>query len=473
MRKLLLLPLFCLASLPLMGTNCSGGGFKVVVDDSGDDIWDTGDRDVPGEGFHATISGTVRVILYSTDENGDYVYKDWSVHGNQWPYGPLWVFAFNSDESTGFEDYYQNQVISSPSPEGNEYSFEVRNADISSLNIGAQLDYWGDGVMATWDPIGIYADPIEVSDGSEVQGVDITILAYWNPGSGGGGNSGWGWGGGASGNSGAYCPYDCYDENGNGYGGNENGTTTISGDVVITYAYAGGDAAAMIMNTDGSGPLTSRRVTPEPNGSGASAPYAITGWVGHGQKNLMGCHDSNYNGIIDSADNCGAYVSSPGVNGNPVDFASSENIEADIEIPLDNVQIDLVPFVRVHGSLSASSGDFADYPAGTQIYVAAMKFRPASDISIADLVARSYEYETWSTADLAGQGSVEYELPVPANTIIYLMAYADLGGNGVVNESDEPVASGSQDNNGRLPTGSRAQQVDLDLEVEGQEEEPE
>jgi hypothetical protein len=101
-----------------------------------------------------------------------------------------------------------------------------------------------------------------------------------------------------------------------------------------------------------------------------------------------------------------------------------------------------------------------------------MKFRPSSDISIADLVARSYEYQTWSTADLAGQGSVEYELPVPANTIVYLMAYADLGGNGVVNESDEPVASGSQDNNGRLPTGTRAQQVDLVLEVEGQEGEP-
>ncbi|MEC9058435.1 MAG: hypothetical protein VX410_02730 [Actinomycetota bacterium] len=446
-------------SLSLVAANCSPGDFKVVLDDTAVGFEDTGDREEPEEGFNARISGTVRVILYSTDENGDSVYKDWDVHGNRWPYGSLWVYAFNSDQETGNEDYYQNQVIMEPSPQGNDYSFEVRNTDIDSLNIGAQLDYHGDGVMATWDPIGIYADPISVNDGSDVSGIDITILAYWNPGSGGGGNSGWGWGSGASGeNSDWVCPYDCEG------GGNDNGTTTISGDVLITYAYAGGDAAAMIMNTDGSGPLTSHRVTPEPNDSGASAPYAITGWVGHGEKNLIGCHDSNYNLLIDAADNCGAYASEPDVDGNPISFADDQNIEGDIQIPLGDVQIDLVPFVTVHGTLASYLGDFSNHAAGSVVHVAAMKFRPSSDIALEDLVARSYDHEEWNVADLVGQTTVDYELAVPANTIIYLLAFVDEGGNNIVNEEGEGVASGSTDNNGRLATGSRSQEIDMQVQ---------
>ena len=278
-------------------------------------------------------------------------------------------------------------------------------------------------------------------------------------GSGGGGNSGWGWGSGASGeNSDWVCPYDCEG------GGNDNGTTTISGDVLITYAYAGGDAAAMIMNTDGSGPLTSRRVTPEPTDSGATAPYSITGWVGHGEMNLIGCHDSNYNLLIDAADNCGAYASEPDVDGNPISFAGNENIEGDIQIPLGDVQIDLVPFVTVHGSLETYLGDFSDHASGSVLHVAAMKFRPSSDIVLEDMVARSYDYESWDVADLAGTSAVDYELAVPANTIIYLLAFMDEGGNNVVNEENEAVASGSTDNNGRLATGSRSQEINMQVQ---------
>jgi len=36
---------------------------------------------------------------------------------------------------------------------------------------------------------------------------------------------------------------------------------------------------------------------------------------------------------------------------------------------------------------------------------------------------------------------------------VYLWAYADMDGNGVVNESGEPIASGG-DENGKVPTGT-------------------
>ena len=162
--------------------------------------------------------------------------------------------------------------------------------------------------MGTTDPVGIYPVPVSVTDGSTVTGVDITILAFWNPSSGGGGGGG-GW-------------------NGTG-GGNGNGSTTLSGDVIITYSYAGGNAASMLMSLDMQGPVAADVVTPEPVGGGAEGAYSMTVDKDWGEMNLMGCHDSNYNQIMTGQ--CGA-TSQPNVD-QPCRCVCENNKE-NIQIPL-------------------------------------------------------------------------------------------------------------------------------------------
>ena len=304
-------PLLALSSFALLGSYCSPGDFKVVVDDTGSTVLD--DTSTQLGGFDGTVEGTVRVQLYTTDEEGEYVYKDWEVHGDNWPFGGLWVYGFTEDETSGDETFYANQSILSPTQDGDAYSMTIKTSTTNEIWLGAQLDWRGDGIMGTTDPVGIYPVPVSVTDGSTVTGVDITILAFWNPSSGGGGGGG-GW-------------------NGTG-GGNGNGSTTLSGDVIITYSYAGGNAASMLMSLDMQGPVAADVVTPEPVGGGAEGAYSMTVDKDWGEMNLMGCHDSNYNQIIDAADQCGAYISEPNVDANPVDVCCENNDEANIQIHL-------------------------------------------------------------------------------------------------------------------------------------------
>ena len=441
-------PLLAVSSFGLLGSYCSPGDFKVIVDDTGGATV-SDDTGVQIGGFDGTIEGTVRVQLYTTDEDGEYVYKDWSVHGDEWPFGGLWVYGFTENESSGDETFFANESVLSPSQEGDAYSFSVKTATTDAIWIGAQLDWRGDGIMGTTDPVGIYPVPVSVTDGSTVTGVDITILAFWNPSTGGsgGGGGGGGW-------------------NGTG-GGNGNGSTTISGDVIITYSYAGGNAAAMLMDTEMQGPYSADLTTPEPVGGGAEGAYSMTVDKDWGEMILMGCHDSNYNQIIDAADQCGSYISEPNVDGNPIDLCCENNEEANIQVPLGDYELDLVPFVRMSGNVTSEIGALGDYASGSKIYVTALKYRPVEDVDVQDLFDNSYDYEEFNTDDLGSDTSVPYGLVVPANTVVYLVAYLDDGGNGIVQESKEPLAFANEadSNYGRIPTGTQSQSYDLNLSV--------
>ena len=81
--------------------------------------------------------------------------------------------------------------------------------------------------------------------------------------------------------------------------------------------------------------------------------------------------------------------------------------------------------------------------------MAALKYRPSTGVSVTSIEADAYDYETFEWADLTGNTSVAYDLVVPANTAVYLWAYADEDADGNVNESGEAVASGGTDDNGR------------------------
>ena len=76
----LAVPLLALSSFGLLGSYCSPGDFKVIVDDTGATVSD--DTGLQLGGFDGTVEGTVRVQLYTKDADGEYVYKDWAVHGD-------------------------------------------------------------------------------------------------------------------------------------------------------------------------------------------------------------------------------------------------------------------------------------------------------------------------------------------------------------------------------------------------------
>jgi hypothetical protein len=77
----------------------------------------------------------------------------------------------------------------------------------------------------------------------------------------------------------------------------------------------------------------------------------------------------------------------------------------------------------------------------------------------------AYDFATYDWTDLSKQPSVAFDLVVPSNTTLYLWAYADTDGDGVVNESTEPISSVDPDNGGRLSvTSSNQSGFDLQLQ---------
>jgi hypothetical protein len=455
MRAHRLIPFFSLSAFMLLGANCpGGGGTDTEVDtgglggDDGDGGSDDGGSDDGGSdeggddtgvvtpgGFSAKIQGTVQVLLYTLDEDGEYTYISWAdAYNDVFIFGDIFVAAFTANEETGEETYYDDYVIVAPSTSGDAYELEVSTAETFSVRVMAANDYWGDKIIGTSDPIGNYPDEITDPDPEDpnnvINGIDVSILIpYWDGTSGGG------------------C--------------GESNYTYLSGDIVITTSYAGGDAAAMVLNTANEGPYHSTWITPEPDGGGASGEYGMYSCTSYGEMNLVGAWDSNYNGLADPAgDQWGVYISDTDIDGNPVDLSAGDMSGLDIQIPFGFDGLDLTPFVRFYGEVSYDD----TLPSGTQVYVAALKYRPNSDIYVSDL-ADGYDYEAFDASAVSAGSPWAYSLVVPANTITYLWAYADTDNDGVINEAAEPVRSGGDEENGRLPTGEESQEYNLELVV--------
>lgn len=404
------------------GTDTSIDTSPVVVDDTGD----TGGEACPCD---ATITGTVKVDIYDYDADGNFVDVDESSLSS-FPFGAVWVAASDSDEAILGSD-----TIKAPSLSGDSYSLDVSVDEAQDLTLYGRLDYWVDGIIGSTEPVGTYPQPVSISATETQSGLDITILAYW----------------------------DVDGSDGGGTGGPGCTTVDISGDVLITRSYAGGDVATMLLGTDGSGPYHSTWDTPTASGSGASAAYTLPVCAGEGEHKLVAAWDSDGDDLITAADTWGAYISEPDTDGNPISVGSSDLSGHDIQVPLgDESPFGAFPFLSISGSLSVQDGSFADYPEGTTLYVAALKYRPDGDLAVSKLKELAYGMDSWDYADFSTESSLPYSMTVPAGTIVYLWAYADIDGDGVVNGPGEPVASygGST---GKLPTGSEDTTADLEL----------
>ena len=77
-----------------------------------------------------------------------------------------------------------------------------------------------------------------------------------------------------------------------------------------------------------------------------------------------------------------------------------------------------------------------------------------------------YATRVWEASDLGAAESVDWELSVPANTIVYLYAFVDIDRNGIVNEELEPRAFSGSGEVAALSTGEEGvSDIVLRLEV--------
>ena len=398
------------------------------------------------DGFHAIIQGTVTVSLYTIDEDGEYIYSEWDAYNGQYPFGPNFVAAYYAED--GREVYVDQASITNPSIDGDKFEFEIHEDYVDGIRIYAASDYWDDGIIGTSDPIGNYPDVIYDTDTNAdyniITGIDINILVpYWDGASGYGG---WGYGSGP-GSDDAESWSDYCD------------VGLLTGEVIVTTSYAGGDASVMLLDTEGNGPYNSSWSVLEESGGGAAGPYSMTFCDNPSQMNLVGAYDSNFNGIIDPAgDTWGVFVSE-GLSANPIELYP-DTIEADVQIPYGDYDgLDLTPFVRISGVIST----LVELPETTSVYVSALKYRPTSDTNVSDF-ADGYDYEAFNPTEVQS-GDLEYEMIVPANTVAYLWAYADIDNDGRINEEGEPVSSAGDDENGRVATGESSWTYDFDLNI--------
>lgn len=395
----------------------SGNGMTEVDSGAATDSGTT--KDVEG-----MLSGNITVQLYTYDDDGELAYLSWEdAYSDTWRFGAIWVTAYSENDDGGNE-YHGSQSILSPSTGPNPYAINVELEDPTELRVYAQVDYWGDGILGSSEPLGIHPDSVLVQDGDTHGELDITILV----------------------------PYYDFD-NATGTGGCD-ATMTIAGDLLLTSSYAGGDAVAMLLSTSGDGPYHYTWDTPLSNGSGASVGYELGSCQSYGAMNLVGAHDSDGDSVISPMDQWGAYITSPDVDGNPISVGTTDLSGYDIQIPLadGDSPFTVVPFVSLSGEVTVRDGAFDDLP-GADVYVGALKYRPSAEIDAAEIEDESYDFEIYPASDLAGQASVPFSLNVPANTIVYLWAYADVDGDGSLNEPEEFVASGGTNSAGQFPTG--------------------
>lgn len=403
------------------------------MEDSGGlvDSGDTGE-DPTGDG---TISGTVQVELYSYDDEGELIWQEWEpLYGDEFPFGAIFVAAYRLDDESLSMNYIDQYVIRSPDPEGNTYELTVDPEDAEQVRVYALLDYWADGILASNEPMGIWPEVIDITPGATESGVDIDIPApYYEFGTGSGGGPG---GVGGGGGGGDWNPDDYI---------------TISGTGLITEPYAGGSAMALLYDAAGDGPYYADAFTPTATAEGAEGSYLTWAPKNWGNGRLLGAWDANFNGLIDPADEWGSYVDETGASLNPIVIAEEDYTDATIMIP-DGLGSNpsAVPFVVISGELVISGG--FDALAGNSVHVMASKYRPDPDLTVSDIPAISYDYQTWTGADVAGD-ALSFTLIAPANTIVYLWGYVDADNDGKVNEPGEAVASYGTDSSGRLATG--------------------
>lgn len=420
-----------LVVLPFAALFVHGCCFDCTIEDPDPDTDDTPpldtgdtDHDISGDSgepigpLDGLIRGDVTVQVFTSDENGDLVLMDMAeAYPNGNPYGSVFVAAYTRDES-GRMVYHGDTTLGAPVGPVNPYEIAIGAEDLDLVNLYAALDFYGEGVIDGSDPVGFYPATLTLTEGEIAEDIDINIMVWYYVG-----------------------------------GGGSCDGVTINGDARITGTWIDGSVGVFATDMSGNGPrhTTVSWTTPVAGDDGASGPYSLFACMNDGPTNVVGAWDRNGNGLLEPTDPWGAYASEPDVNGNPVSVGTESLYGYDVQIPLGDgyTPFDIVPFVSVTGNVAMEDGAFSELPEGSTLYVAALKYRPDPDVVVAELV-EGYDLQVFLWEDLVGATDVDYELHLPGNTIAYLWAYVDTDGDGVVNESGEPVGSGGGVSSGRI-----------------------
>ena len=401
------------------------------------------------------VRARVQVELYTTNESGGREFLSWDDAVGpvgEFPFGSVFVAAYRPEDE-GLESYFDQHTVTRPRVTGDVYRLDVDPEAADSINIYATLDVRGDGVVGSAEPMGIHPDPIAVEAYGEVTDADVVILVDWDRW----GPGGWGWQ-----DVGGYSPP--VDTDGDGIpdavppGGCD--LVAVAGDVNITVPYEGGNGMVMLLDNAGGGPYQQKEFTPVPTGSGAVADYAMGVCVDAGPMQIVAAYDSNGNGLVDPADLWGAYVSDPGQSGNPLIIEDYRLDDVNVEIPIGGggPAVSVVPFVNLSGVAYPEAlptfGEFRTEDGdGLALHVVALKYPPTPDFDVNAFEEDAYDAITWDSDALGDLESVDWNLVVPANTIVYLLAFVDADGDGLVNEEREPVAYGGVGGAAALSTG--------------------
>ena len=410
--------------------------------------------DTPDDEHWMTIRARVQVDLYTTDEEGGRQFLSWEDAvgpAGEFPFGSIFVAAVPGEATTVQSTIAQHTVIR-PRTGGDYYRLKIDPEAVGSVSVFATLDVRGDGIVGSEEPAGIHPDAIEVVAYQENTEVDLVILVDWDRW----GPGGWGWH-----DVGGYVPPRDTDGDGDIDEFDDIGCELVSvaGDVRITVPYEGGNGKVMLLDNNGGGPYQMVEFTPVPNGSGGIAEYNLGVCAWAGDMRIVAAYDSNGNGLIDPDDMWGGHVSDPGVDGNPVNIEDYRQTDIHIEVPLGDggPAVSVVPFVHLTGvaypeRVPTFAGFESEGGEGVSLYVVALRYPPTPDMDVEDF-REAYDFEVWDSEALGDSESVEWDLVVPANTVVYLLAFVDVDGDGLVNEAQEPVATGGAGGAAALSTG--------------------
>ena len=422
-------PLFWLAFGALVA--CTDMGKKEADSDAleaGEDGTGSGDEDnvigPPEEDWavEATITGNITVELFGEDENGERYSIEWGSSGYEtWPFGPIFLAAYEIGADGQAGRYAGTKVIYAPEPGVSEYAIDVRLREEKDVYVYAAIDVLGDGVIGTEDPRGVWPDGISLADGQVETDVDITVLAQTED--------------------------EIVCENGE--------TIEITGPAYVTVDYWGGPIKVMLMDSDGNGPYHVAEALEVGAGEGATTSYTLEVCPDYGEMQLVAAWDANLNGIHDGGDIWGVYSATGDRNNNPISVGDRNMTNFPMWLPLgDRPGVDILPFVTMQGTVSLEDGaPMSSLPAGSSIYVVALKYRPSGDIVVTD-PAVSFDLQSFSWSEVNTSATyLDWNLLLPSDTIVYLWAFADTDGDGLVNGPGEPIGAFNAADHGKTPTG--------------------
>jgi|GEM_PF-1695473 len=389
--------------------------------DDTDDGVPTGPPDEDWE-VEATITGSVTVELFGEDESGERYTIPWDSSGyDAWPFGSIFLAAYEIGDDGQAGRYAGTKVLLRPEMGSTEYEMSVRLHEDKDVYVYAAIDLLGDGVIGTDDPRGVWPQSIYLDDGHVETDVDMTVLAQ------------------------AVDEVVC--------DGGE--TVEINGAAYVTMDYWGGPIAVMLMDSDGNGPYHVAEALDVGAGEGATTSYTLEVCPNYGEMQLIAAWDANRNNIHDGGDVWGVYSATGERNNNPITVGDRNLTNFPVWLPLgDRPGVDILPFVTMQGTVELASGEpLSSLEAGSTVYVVALKYRPSGDLVVND-PAVYFDIETFDWSELSSAGTtIEWDLLLPSDTIVYLWTFADTDGDGVVNGPGEPIGAFNAADHGKTPTG--------------------